>query len=87
MGEGGTKPAHPGWIDGKDAPLTKGRRAMEESDIQGYARQLFEAHGAKAVAEAAQKAAAFEQKGENEQAQVWRRIESALYQMLGPHQS
>ncbi len=60
---------------------------MEEADIQGYARQLFEAHGSKAVAEAAQKAAAFEQKGENEQAKIWRKIEATLYQMIGPHQS
>ncbi|MBL1257067.1 hypothetical protein [Methylocystis sp. Sn-Cys] len=60
---------------------------MEELDIQDYARRLFDAHGDKAVAEAAQKAAALEQSGEAEQAKNWRRIEAALYQMLGPHQS
>jgi hypothetical protein len=60
---------------------------MQNVDIQDYARQLFEAHGDKAVAEAAQKAAALEEKGEKEQAENWRRIEAALYQMLGPHQS
>src|ERR1700730_16538026 len=39
---------------------------MHEIDIQDYARQLLEAHGARALAEAAQKACAFEQQGENE---------------------
>ncbi|HEY8161078.1 MAG: hypothetical protein ACR650_17295 [Methylocystis sp.] len=60
---------------------------MEETDVHDYARQLFEAHGDKAVAEAAHKAAAAEEKGDAEQARNWRRIEAILYQMLGPHQS
>jgi hypothetical protein len=51
-----------------------------------YARQLFEAHGDRAIAEAAQKAAACESKGETDQAMVWRRIEDALKEMAGPHQ-
>jgi hypothetical protein len=62
-------------------------RLMQVADIQDYARQLFEAHGDKAVAEAAQRAADFEKQGEAEQAEKWRRIESAIYEMLGPHQS
>jgi hypothetical protein len=33
---------------------------MEVANIQSYARQLYEAQGAKAVGEAAQKAATFE---------------------------
>jgi hypothetical protein len=33
---------------------------MREIDIQDYARKLLEAHGDKAIAEAAQKASAFE---------------------------
>jgi hypothetical protein len=60
---------------------------MQEIDIQDYARQLFEAYGGRAVAEAAQKASAAEQKGEMDEAKSWRRIEAALYQMLGPRQS
>jgi hypothetical protein len=60
---------------------------MQEVDVQDYARRLFEAHGPKAVAEAAQKAAALEQKGETEQAKEWRRIEATLYRLLGPRQS
>jgi hypothetical protein len=60
---------------------------MQEVDIQDYARQLLEAHGDKAVVEAAQKARALEEQGKGEQAQSWRRVESALKEMLGPHES
>ena len=59
---------------------------MQEIDIFEYARQLLEAHGDKAVAEAAQKACAFEQQGKNEEAETWRHIEAALKQMRGPHE-
>jgi hypothetical protein len=47
----------------------------------------LEAHGDKAVAEAAQKACALEKQGENEQAETWRHIEAALKLMRGPHES
>ncbi|MBV9652933.1 MAG: hypothetical protein JOZ42_00070 [Acetobacteraceae bacterium] len=60
---------------------------MQESEIHDYARQLLEAHGGKAVAEAAQKAAGFERRGEPKQAETWRRIEDALKLMRGPHQT
>jgi len=60
---------------------------MQEIEIQDYARQLLEAHGDKAVAEAAQKACALEQKGQSEQAETWRHIEAALKLMRGPHAS
>jgi hypothetical protein len=56
------------------------------SQASDCARQLFEAHCDKAIAEAAQKAAAGERKGEKEQAKVWRRVEGALKEMTGPHQ-
>jgi hypothetical protein len=59
---------------------------MKEGEIHDYARQLLEAHGAAAVAEAAQKAAASEEQGESEQARTWRRVEAALKLMRGPHQ-
>jgi hypothetical protein len=59
---------------------------MREIDIFEYARQLLEAHGDKALAEAAQKACALEGQGENEQAETWRRVEAALKQMRGPHE-
>ena len=59
---------------------------MREIDIQDYARQLLEAHGDKAVAEAAQKACSLETQGDNEEAATWRHIEAALKMMRGPHQ-
>jgi len=63
------------------------REAMQAIDIEDYARRLFEAHGFKAISEAAQKASSYEQQGDEEQAQTWRRIEAALMQMRGPHVS
>jgi hypothetical protein len=60
---------------------------MQEIEIQDYARQLLEAHGGKAVVEAAQKACALEKEGNNEQAETWRHIEAALKLMRGPHES
>ena len=60
---------------------------MQEIDIHDYARQLLEAHGDRAVAEAAQKAIAFEKEGEREQAETWRHIEAALKTIRGPHES
>jgi hypothetical protein len=53
-------------------------------EIQDYARRLMEAQGMKAIADAAQKARAFEDEGQNEQASTWRRIELALREMSGP---
>ncbi len=60
---------------------------MREIDIHDYARQLLEAHGDKAIAEAAQKACAFEARGEKEDAETWRHVEAALKMMRGPHES
>ncbi|MGB8896389.1 MAG: hypothetical protein WCD13_19085 [Pseudolabrys sp.] len=60
---------------------------MQEIDIQDYARQLLEAHGAQAIVEAAQTAHAFERDGKKEDAETWRHIEAALKLMRGPHES
>jgi hypothetical protein len=60
---------------------------MQEIDIHDYARQLLDAHGDRAVVEAAQKASALEQQGQSEQTQTWRQIEAALKLMRGPHVS
>ncbi len=57
---------------------------LTEVEIFDYARRLFEARGPKAIAEAAQKAGSFEQRGEGEQARMWRQVESALRSMRGP---
>jgi len=56
---------------------------MTELEISDYARQLLEAHGDKAVAEAAQKACTYEQQGDREEAETWRHIEAALKMMRG----
>ena len=61
--------------------------AMQTVEIHDYARQLWEAHGLKAIAEAAQKARSFEERGESERARNWRRIEAVLLDMRGPRQS
>jgi hypothetical protein len=42
---------------------------MQTVDVQDYARRLFEAHGDKSVAEAAQKARALEEQGKREEAE------------------
>ena len=60
---------------------------MREIDVHDYARQLLDAHGSKAVVVAAQKASACEQRGENDQAEIWRHIEGALKLMRGPRES
>jgi len=60
---------------------------MQAKEIQEYARQLLEAHGAKAIAEAAQRAAACEKAGDKEHAETWRRVEAALLLMRGPRQT
>jgi hypothetical protein len=59
-------------------------KAMQAVEVQEHARKLFEAHGAKALTEAAQKAKDYEVKGERDKAQDWRQIEAALKQMRGP---
>ena len=53
-------------------------------EIEEHARKLIEAQGPKAIAEAAQKARAFEEQGAEEQAVKWRRIESAMRRLQGP---
>jgi hypothetical protein len=63
------------------------RQTVQTIDVQDYARQLLDAQGFKAIAQAAQKASAFEAQGDAKQAQTWRRIEAALIEMRGPHES
>jgi hypothetical protein len=60
---------------------------IQEADIHEYARQLLEARGATAIADAAQKARSFEQQGNGDEARTWRRIGNALKLMRGPRQS
>jgi hypothetical protein len=60
---------------------------MDATQIQRYARQLYEVQGAKAIAEAAHKAQTFEKNNDTEQAETWRRIEAALLALRGPRHS
>ena len=60
---------------------------MQTAEIHDYARRLWESHGLKAIAEAAQKARSFEERGASERARNWRRIEAVLLEMRGPPRS
>ena len=60
---------------------------MQETEIYDYARQLFDARGTKAIAEAAQKAHAYEEQGDVEMARTWRAIQRALIVAGGPSAS
>lgn len=60
---------------------------MEETMISEYARQLMEAHGEGAIAEAAQRAVACEERKDKEGAKTWRHVEAALKAMRGPSAS
>ncbi len=57
---------------------------MEETVITEYARELMEAHGQSAIAEAAQRAVACERNKDKEGADTWRRVEGALQLLRGP---
>ena len=59
---------------------------MDRVDVSAIARHLFETQGAKAIAEAAQKAELFGRAGDTEQAKMWRRVEETLLEMRGPRQ-
>ena len=59
---------------------------MDTTDISAVARHLYEAHGPKAIAEAAQNAERLSQSGESEQARFWQRVEGVLREMRGPRQ-
>ncbi len=60
---------------------------MNAVEIQDHARKLYAARGTKALAEAAEKARAYEQTGHKDQAKDWRRIAAALEQLRGPNVS
>ena len=60
---------------------------MDMNEIHDYARRLVGAHGDKAELEAAQKATECDRQGERDQARDWRRIQAAIKEMRGPHES
>ena len=57
---------------------------MEETMISEYARQLMDAHGDRAIAEAAQRAVQSERLEDKDEAKTWRHVEAALKTMQGP---
>jgi hypothetical protein len=57
---------------------------MNAVEIQEHARKLYEAHGSKALAEAAQMVRDLEERGDKKLVNDWRRIQSALQQIRGP---
>jgi hypothetical protein len=57
---------------------------MDETLISEYACQLRDAHGDRAIAEAAQRAAECERNKDKDEAKTWRRVEEALKTMRGP---
>ena len=60
---------------------------MRMADIHDFARQLLEAHGDKAEAEAQHRAHKAEQENDKEQAEDWRRVRAAIREMRGSHVS
>lgn len=60
---------------------------MEMAKITQYARALYEAHGDKAEAEAAQKAKACEDAGDTSEAETWRAVKLAIGEIRGAHES
>ena len=60
---------------------------MTTTDVMALARHLYETQGAKAIAEAAQKAEFFIRAGDMEQAKTWQRVEAVLREMRGARQS
>ncbi|OSQ47258.1 hypothetical protein [Marivita geojedonensis] len=60
---------------------------MDQVKTHEYARALYKAHGDKAQVEAAQKAKHHEDAGETEEAETWRKIQRAISEMRGPHES
>ena len=57
---------------------------MDETLISEYARGLRDAHGDRAIAEAAQRAAECERMKDKDEAKTWRQVEAALKGMQGP---
>ena len=60
---------------------------MDATKIAEFARALYEAHGDKAEAEAAQKAKQHEDAGEEKEAAQWRAVRAAIREKRGAHES
>ncbi|MDG3042407.1 hypothetical protein [Roseicyclus marinus] len=57
---------------------------MDHKDLVQYARSLYDAHGDKAEAEAAQKALAAREAGHAKDADKWGKIRTHIRELRGP---
>jgi hypothetical protein len=60
---------------------------MPAVHIDDYAHKLYAAHGEKAEYEAAQRAKASEERGDDNAAQQWRKVRAAIRVIRGPNVS
>jgi hypothetical protein len=60
---------------------------MEMDKVHVFARSLLSTYRDKAELEAAQRAAQCDRDGDRDQAQEWRRIQIAIKEIRGPHES
>lgn len=60
---------------------------MPATKVAEFARQLLDAHGARAEIEAAQKLQEAEDRGAAREADSWRRIRAAIRELRPPHVS
>jgi hypothetical protein len=60
---------------------------MEMNQIHIFARSLLSTHGDKAELAAAQRANECDRQGQKREARDWRRIQVAIKEMRGPHES
>ena len=60
---------------------------MKTTEIAEHARQLLEARGDSAEAEAASRAKELEAQGKTEDAANWRRVRAAIHELRAPHVS
>lgn len=60
---------------------------MKQIEIANYAQTLFAEYGAKAIAIAAQRMRAAQDKRDDGDADTWRRVELALKEVRGPRET
>lgn len=60
---------------------------MDTNKMIDYARRLRDAHGDRAIHEAARKAVECDESKDVEQAAVWRKVEGMLREMQGPRET
>ena len=81
----------PSHVIGPSLPLLqpsheKGLK-MKATDISALAHHFYATQGARAIADAARRAASSRQAGNEDEAKLWQRVEAVLREMRGPRQS